>query len=431
MFKGKKYLFIKGQMNRMVVMFIMSCLLTACSSQGNASDLRVSTKPTVVFRITWDEYSGRGEVMSRLVSEFNGISQKGYVELVGGNEDFDDVMSGLEEDIADVYVLPYRYVQHPQVYEELEPLTRTFSDDWSSYYDTVVDMVTVGDEKMALPWIGHSMCLIFNGDLIRQADVNPHLWASPQELLEGLDTIEEKTGKAGIALVGAEHHDLSWMVNQFVYTFGGELVSFDEEGNPIDIVVNSEEAAAGIDYYINGLGAYAQPGWEEHNGSDVLEVFANGEAAFEIQGPWAVSDIWKRGNPFEIGVVPLSQLGIYAEVGPLMLALDKDSDNMSGALEFMQFLNTDKAQEILMNGEYDDKYGAYYPFRVPIKTTVVESEFFKQYTEFKAFVAGFEMPSLSTPDEIWAVKEEQYISLLHQVIIGDMTIEDALEEIDP
>lgn len=408
---------------------IILLLTTGCQSKEIKSELRVSTKATLQFRMTWDETSGRGEVISKIIDKFNGSSQRAFVELIGGNEDYEEYEQGLAENIIDVYVMPYRYVKNPNISQSLESLDRVFENEWDSFYENIVDLVETENGKMAVPWIGHSMCLIFNQELVRRANLNPYLWESPDDLLAGVKAIEEATGYSGIGLVGADHHDLTWMVNQFIYSFGGELVSKNEDGSYGELAINSEESVKALDYYINGLGEYAQEGWENNTGEDVLEAFAEGEVAFEIQGPWAVSDLWKRGNPFEIGIVPLKNMGIYSEVGPLMLAIDKDTDNMAGAVEFISYLNSDVAQEIIMNGEYDPKYDSYYPFRVPIKKTLVESEFFEKYEEFKVFTEGFKLPSISTPSETWALVEEKYTYYIHQVIIGAMTIEEALEEV--
>lgn len=423
----------KRQKKQSINYLLLLCLvlvLSGCQLNSGKSELRVSTKPTLQFRITWDELSGRGDVLAKVVDKFNGTSQRAFVELVGGNEDFTEYEAALSSNEIDVYVIPYRYVKHPFIYTSLEPLDRVFETEWDSYYDTIVELVETDNGRVAIPWIGHSMSLIFNQDLVRRADINPFLWQSPYDLLEGVKAIKETTGYSGIGLVGANHHDLSWMVNQFVYTFGGQLTTKSDDGLSDQIAINSKETQEALEYYINELGKYAQEGWEEHTGMDVLDAFAQGEIAFEIQGPWAVSEIWKKGHPFEIGVVPLDQMGIYSEVGPLMLAIDKDTDNMAGAVEFISYLNSDEAQAIIMNGEYDAKYDSYYPFRVPVKKTVVEAEFFEKYHEFKAFVEGFKLPSISTPNETWALTEERYIYYIHQAILGNMTIEEALEEVE-
>lgn len=219
------------------------------------------------------------------------------------------------------------------------------------------------------------------------------------------------------------------MTNQFIYTFGGELISKGDDGSE-NIAIHSDESIKALDFYINDLGPYAQEGWQNHTGVDVMEAFGNGEIAFEIQGPWAVSDIWKRGYPFDVGVLPLDRIGMYSEVGPMMLAIAKSCEDPEAAQTFIRYMIEIDNLEKVMDGEYIPKYDAYYPFRVPLRKDMQTSTFFRKYPEFLAFIEGFKRPSISTPSDLWAkVQDEEYPRLLHEAMTGTISIESALEEV--
>ena len=84
-----------------------------------------------------------------------------------------------------------------------------------------------------------------------------------------------------------------------------------------------------------------------------------------------------------------------------------------------------------MIGEYDPKYEQFYPFRVPLRKDMEDSDFFMQYPEFLVFIEGYQKPSINTPSETWVeTYKDRYAHYMHEVIAGNMSIEDALEAIE-
>ncbi|MDA3845978.1 MAG: extracellular solute-binding protein [Vallitaleaceae bacterium] len=409
-----------------IILFIGTSILFVCLSGCHKNDVI-----ELHFRITWEEHSGRGEAVQLLVDAYNDVHDDVHVTLIGGDEDREAYTVALDEDYVDIYVMPYRYIQDLQLSIDLFPLTDAFENEKQYYYDSIIQLAMEKDDLLGIPWIGHSMALIYNKNLVTRASVDPEGWASMDDLLDGCMAVEEKTHAAGIGLVGAKHHDLTWMVSQFIYSFGGSLVTVDSDTGQESISINSEQSIEALEFYINKLGIYAQEGWQEDTGVEVMEAFGTSRVAFEIQGPWGISDIWKRGNPFEVGVIPLSQLNMYSEVGPLMLSISKDSPYKDEAIDFIRYMIEIENLDKIMEGEYIPKYDAYYPFRVPVRKDMENSDFFKQYPEFYAFIEGFEMPSINTPSEEWAeIQDSTYPYYIHQAIIRNMIIEDALKEIE-
>ncbi len=235
----------------------------------------------------------------------------------------------------------------------------------------------------------------------------------------------EATGKSALGLVGANSHDITWMVSQFIYTYGGELMDCTGE----EILIGSLEAADGIDFYKNVLGNFAQEGWVEDTGVEVMEAFAAGDIAFEIQGPWGISDVWKKGFPFEVGVIPLSDIGVYSEVGPMMLSMVEGSHS-NEAETFIRYMTSIESLEKIMEGEYEPKYDAYYPFRVPLRKDMESSAFFEKYPEFLSFIEGFKLPSINTPCEAWyEIQQNVYPDVLHRIMTDEISIEEGLKEV--
>ena len=114
-----------------------------------------------------------------------------------------------------------------------------------------------------------------------------------------------------------------------------------------------------------------------------------------------------------------------------MFTVSKDSLMIDEAKDFISYLIDEDILEKIMDGEYDPKHEEYYPFRVPLKKNMENSQFFKQYPEFLVFIEGYKKPSINTPSEEWAEKRKQlYSYYIHEAIIGNITIEEALESIE-
>lgn len=394
---------------------------------GNNSEVE---KIELTFRITWDEISGRGDAINVIVSSYNNSQDEVNVTMIGGNENNDEINPLLTSDNpTEIFVLPYRFVQYYGEMGYLNSLENDFQGELDSYYPSILNLAKIDDELYGMPWIGHSMALIYNKDILDEAEVDILSIDSFASLLLALDKVESNTDKFGIGLVGANHHDLSWMTTQIIYSFGGTL--FEDDENKISI--NSDETNNALDFYINDLGKYAQDGWENHNGVDVMDAFRNQEIAFEIQGPWGITDIWKNGNQFNVGAISFNKIGGYSEVGILMLSIPSSipESKLEAAKNFVKYMTSDIALELIMLGEYIPKYQEYYPFRVPIKNDINNSTFFTQFPSFKEFIYGFEDPSINSPIPEWTTLHNLfYQPLLHEVIIGEMTIDEFLIKIE-
>ena len=426
----------KGRYRYFILFIILSILLTACGlkfkEQEQVSLTGKETRDVLQFRITWKSYSGRGEAIKKIVDQYNSMNRTSYqVEVIDGDEELETINALLSETTTpvDIYMLPYRYVQYFGNDELLEDLTTDFVDDEDIFYDTLWNLGVVKEQTFGIPWMGHTMGLIYNRNLLDKADIDPDTIIDLNSLVKACEQIEEKTDAKGIGLVGALHNDVSWMVNQFIYGFGGSLVSSDG----LRVSINSPQSLAAITFYKEVLGSHAQTGWVEHTGVEVMDAFRNQEIAFEIQGLWGVTDIWKSENSFKTGVIPLETIGLYPEVGPMMLALQKNLtvEKREAAIDFIKYLISTEGQEMIMDGEYSPEHDTYYPFRIPVRTDMAENDVFDAYPELSKFIEGFSKPSIDVPVPLWQkVKEEYYEPGLHNVMTGETSIEAFLTEIE-
>ena len=419
-------------------LILSAALITSCgmqskeNSQGKNTDLNSKTnvKDNLNFRITWKTYSGRGEAISKIVDSYNAMNQTGYkIELVDGDENLEEIETLLgNPGTVDIYMLPYRYVQYLGYENKLQDLSNSMPNEESLFYENLWKLGVVNKKVYGVPWLGHSMGLIYNKQILEKAGVNPANIRSLDSLVTACKKVEENTAAKGIGLVGANHNDVSWMVNQFIYGFGGSLVN--SEGT--QVTINSKNAKDAIEFYKNELGSYAQDSWLSDTGVEVMDYFRNQQIAFEIQGLWGITDIWQNGSKFETGVIPLEDIGLYPEVGPMMVSIQPylSEKKKTAAIEFVRYLISKEAQEMIMNGEYSPEHDAFYPFRLPVRKDISNSVVFKEYPEFVAFLSGFSKPSIDVPVPLWQrIKDEYYAPGLHQVMKGTLSVDDFLLKI--
>lgn len=416
-----------------VLMLIL--VLVGCSKQINnetlyrdVKEISLEEKNDIIFRITWKSYSGRGEAIWRIVDSYNLINETNFnIKLVGGDEELNLIETLLKKgDKVDIYVLPYRYVQSLGYDGELEDLTFDFGHNKELFYEELWNLGVVNEKLFGIPWLGHSMGLIYNKKILNKAGIDPEAIISLESLLLACEKVEEKTNANGIGLSGANHNDVSWMINQFIYGFGGSLVNDDGT----QVTINSEAGKLAINFYKNKLGKYAQPTWVDDTGLEIMEHFRNQKIAFEIQGLWGVTDIWKNGSDFETGIIALETIGLFPEVGPMMLAIQPGiaKDKKAAVSDFIDYLLTVEAQEMIMQGEYSPEHDTYYPFRLPVRKDIAESSVFNKYPEFVVFLNGFEQPSIDVPVPIWqTIKDSIYAPNLHKVMNNQLSIEDFLQ----
>ena len=410
--------------------FLSSCAgigtVTSASSSESAPAAANSTTD-ISFRITWKDYSGRGEAIRKIVDSYNSSGGLCTVSMISGDEDLAATEALIKAGGDTVYVLPYRFVKYFGSLGYLKDLSSEFKDSEDIFYPSIWSLGQVNDVSYGIPWLGHSICLLYNKSLLEQANVDPASITDLDSLVQAMDAVESKTSARGIGLVGAESNDISWMVNQFVYGFGSKLVS--EDGTTV--AVNNDKAASAIDFYRDVLGSHAQQSWTSDTGTEAMNYFRDGQVAFEMQGIWGVTDIIKNGSPFDVGIISLSDIGLCSEVGPMMLAVPAfmNDDMTKNAVDFIQYMISKPAEEMIMNGEYSPEHDAYYPFRTPIRIDMADSAIFRAYPEYMKFIEGFENPSIDVPVPLWQrVKDQIYAPGLHKVMTGELSTQDFLAE---
>jgi len=412
-------------MRKRSFIFIITCFIIV--------NLFACSKPEIkdlYFRITWTDYSGRGVAIQKVVDVYNAQNKNYRIVLQGGDEDFDTLDKLMTDDEHKmIYVLPYRFVRYFGSQEHLLNLSEDFSNQEELYYPDLWELGKVKDNVYGIPWVSHSIALIYNKNILDLAGVNPEQINSLDALVDALKLVDEKTDAYGIGLVGANHNDISWMVNQFIYGFGSSLV--DDLG--LNVTINNTNSIEAISFYKDVLGQYAQPTWLDDTGVEIMNYFREQKLAFEFQGVWGITDIEKNGSLFETGIINLSNIGLSPEVGPLLLSIEPEMtpEDKEEAIKFIEYMISVEAQEEIMKGEYSPEHDAYYPFRVPARNDLVNSLVFVENPQYIPFTTGFENPSIDVPTAKWqTVKNDIYAPGLHAVMTNELSIEEFLNQVE-
>lgn len=412
-------------MGKRIILKIMTSLLClflfACSNQEPIE---------LKFRITWTDYSGRGVAIQKVIDSYNESNKNVNIVLEGGDEDFDTLNQLLYDDQYNtIYVLPYRYVSYFGSKDKLNNISNDFIKEEEYYYPELWNLGQYNNELVGIPWLSHSICLIYNKEILDKAGVDISSIVSLDTLVNALELVKSNTDAYGIGLVGKNHNDVSWMVNQFIYGFGSKLI----DDTKTKVVINNDLSKQAISFYKDTLGQYAQPTWLDDTGVEIMNYFREGKLAFEFQGVWGITDIEKNGSKFDTGIINLSDIGLSPEVGPLFLSIEKEMPNnqRTEAVKFIQYMISVEAQEEIMKGEYSPEHDQYYPFRVPARRDLTESLVFKENPQYILFTTGFNNPSIDVPSAEWQIiKNDIYAPGLHDVMTGVLSIEDFLNRVE-
>lgn len=383
------------------------------------------------YQIVWDVNSGRGKNIQSVVDMYNESQEDIKVSLItGASDDKKLVTSLLSDDTAELIQLSVKSVKTIGKEGLLKDLSEYKKDYSGIFYDELLNFFEYDGQLFAAPWIGHTIELVYNKDLFAAAGLikAPSTW---DEVLEYSKIIEEKTDATGLGIAGMQHNDAIWMSTPIIKSFGGEYITVKDGKQAM--AINTEEGIKGLEVYQQIATNY--DGAAEKNGGNIMEDFRNQKIAMEFQGPWGVTDIWKNNNPFEVSaaVMPAGPAGRFVDGGPYGMAIPESisDDKCQASMEFIGFMQSKEAQAKIMEGEYDEKTDNNYPYRVPMRKDMEESEYFVEHPELLVFTKGLEYVIDSFPSpEFNQVASEVITVELNKLATGEITPVEAAKTIE-
>jgi ABC-type glycerol-3-phosphate transport system substrate-binding protein len=410
--------------------------LAACNRTG-FGDTAGPGVTGISMQISWAEDSGRGKVIREILDVFEVENPDIKVDLLPANPVdswiLAQVVSGQAPDILQTN---YQNLWGQAPDRVFQDIGMEFSEEGDAFYEKPWEMGQFGGIQYGVPWMGHTVQLVYNEDLFTAAGLTrpPANWEELYDYAKQLTVDTDGDGEIdqwGIGLVGKQDNDIIWMVNMFIHQGGARIV--DISGGRPRVALNSPEGIRALAFYKKLITECAPPDSGNKAAGDVMEDFRNQVVAMELQGPWGVTDIWKA-DYFDANTahVPAGPAGRFSEMGLeyLTIPVGVAGEKREAAIRVIKFLASPWGQEMLLKGELAED-GNYYPFRLPIRTDAADSLYFQENPEFQPFIDGFAFPCVSTPVESWyQVQQEVYKSELNKVVLGLTSVEAALAEIE-
>src|ERR1041385_7369390 len=193
---------------------------------------------------------------------------------------------------------------------------------------------------LALPYVGNSQLFFYRQDLFQKYNLKePATW---DEVLAAAKTISEQEtngapggGKVyGYVMRAAQGNAAVADFMPIFWAFGGEM--FAPDGQP---TVNTAEGVAALKFMIE-LGKYSPPGYASFNADEVGAHLLQGTAAMSINWPAWISSFSDPAKSKVIGkmeftTLPSGQKQGQAEIGNWLIAIPRDSRNVTGAFDFL------------------------------------------------------------------------------------------------
>jgi arabinogalactan oligomer/maltooligosaccharide transport system substrate-binding protein len=245
-----------------------------------------------------------------------------------------------------------------------------------------VDGMKVDGKLYGVPESAKAVALYYNKSLV---DAAPETTDELLEMVEG--------GQMLVNVQGA-YHLFGWSV-----AFGGQLLDAD------GVCVADQGGWADFMQYLVDLkdgGAIFEPDYGKAEG-----LFRQGEAAFFVNGPWALAD-YKADLGDNLGVAPMPA-GPSGPAGPLNgidgFYMNPNSENILSAVELALFLTNAESSQI-----YTDKAG-----HVPVRSDVVSADpLIAAFAEASA--TGFPRPQSLAFANYWGPFGDMFTKVLEGAI---------------
>jgi len=407
-----------------LLLVIMNTAIAAKKYEGVTIKCMMEPHPTTTALIRlaqeFEEETGAKVILEEVPYEY--LPNKALLNFVAKSSEYDVIHN-------DWLFAGYGYATAGYI----EPLDKYISNpalnhyvDLADFSTVLVDSMIVEDQLFGLPLYSDSTFIMYRKDLFEEYGVKvPTSMKEITEAAEALTLDTNGDGKIdlyGISLRAKRGIHMTWTWSGFLVAFGGRY--FDENMQP---VINSPEAIAGTEFYVNLVRKFCPPGapnygWEENRIS-----FEQGNAAFTIDASvnaGFAEDPQKSKIAGKVGysvIPPEKGYGINLSLHSLFIS--KFSKNKEAAFEFISWATSKETQ--LKSLEIE-------PIPTVTSMTAWSSDIYKE--KYHVFMdAHFEsvengnlqyVPKLPETSEI----TDTITAYIAEAVAGKMTVKEALDE---
>ncbi|MFC6963340.1 substrate-binding domain-containing protein [Halocatena marina] len=309
--------------------------------------------------------------------------------------------------------------QGPQIFEWAHDwvgdyVQRDFVVDQSDQLDVNLDVFTSAaaeaiqfeDNVVGLPHAAETVTLIYNTDIVDKP---------PKTVADMVSTMKEHhdpgNDKYGLSYPFDPYFTSAWL-----QAFGGYY--FDSSKDPM-LGVNRPKTVQGLEFALKNFKPYManDPTYEPQ-----AAVFAEGNAAFAINGPWYLSTLNEKGVNYEVTRLPTPNGGTATPYTGINMwyfskGMEKDTADAAAARSFVEWYVTNEDHILTLAKEQGS---------IPVLADLVGSD--KLPNAVQAFSQtvkqGTPMPTHPKMNEVWSAMEPALIKAFN----GDANAKAALDQ---
>ncbi len=297
--------------------------------------------------------------LAEMYEEETGVAVE--IESLGGGVDIQATLKGYYQggNMPDIFVCA-----GTADYDNWEGLLVDMSDQpWVD--DTDAEYIN-DDGVVGFPYTTEAVGLTYNADILEAAGVDPDSITGPDSMREAFETIDAQKDDLGItAVIGycAEVVNLYWSTGN--HLFANYLDAGLDRDDTTYIDMLNDGGQIDTDRFtdfaemVELFNEYSDPALLVSGTYDQQILnFTSGEYAFVTQGNWIGAtmttddaDAYESAGNFKVGMIPYAfEEGIDTILtnAPSWWAVYNGSDNIDAALDFLEWLTTDEAQQVLV-----------------------------------------------------------------------------------
>ncbi|WP_042222658.1 extracellular solute-binding protein [Oceanobacillus manasiensis] len=357
----------------LVGLIFTAILLGACSENSSSSEVPEGATEVVL----WNPFSGGdGEFFNGLVEKFNGSQSDVFVNSIFQQNDeyytklITSLSAGEGPDIAVAHTHVLSELISGDLIIELDEFAAEEELDWDEFNQNILDATVFDGNHYATPMDTHALIMFQNNELLREVnllndDGSIKMENTPEGFIEFLTKLKEELpdGKIPFAF-GSKGGGLYWLWWSYYSQLGGESMVSEDPDNP-EYVLDLEKAIEAANYVKSFYDNELIP----LNLASPTSDFESGNAAIVSTGVWDTG-LFEKSENLDFSPLPIpnvfEQNGTWGSSHTLVLPTSQNADEevQKAAVQFMDFI-TDNGVDWAEAGH------------IPAKTTVVESEEFK------------------------------------------------------
>lgn len=272
---------------------------------------------------------------------------------------------------------PFRAWDEPAI-DELGGRGAFVPESWASTMDA-------SGATVAIPWVVDTRVLFYRTDIFDELGLDPEVALADWESLEAtLAHIEAETDIVPWGVPGRNDWNVVHNAVPWLWSAGGNVVSDDGS----QVLLDSEESLTGLMTFQRLVSRYGHEGALASSDADSQQLFADGEYAITMSGPWFVSFLSNApDNPthenWAVAPTPAGPGGRSSFLGGSHLAVFDETEHPEEAAALIAFLTSKESQD-----RYADTIGM-----IPARSDADKPDGFaealasgRQYTHFPGWL---------------------------------------------